>query len=87
MKAVRVTIRQIGNSQGIVIPKLILAQLGLDGEDGAEMTVEGDVLVLRRRAKIARAVWAEASQEIAEAGDDALVMGEFGNAADKDMTW
>jgi len=33
-------IRQIGNSQGIVIPKPLLAQIGL--EDEAEMTIKGD---------------------------------------------
>jgi len=40
MKATQVRIRQIGNSQGIVIPKPVLAQLGLDGEMEAEMTIE-----------------------------------------------
>jgi antitoxin MazE len=87
MKAMHVSIRQIGNSQGIVIPKPVLAQVGLDAEAGAEMTVEGDALVLRRPSLAARSGWAEAAREIAEAGDDALVMGEFGNAADADLAW
>jgi antitoxin MazE len=34
-----------------------------------------------------RTGWAEAARKIAEAGDDALVMGEFGNAADAGLTW
>ena len=38
MKSLTVTIRRIGNSQGIDIPKPLLAQVGLEGE--AEMTVE-----------------------------------------------
>ena len=87
MKAIHVSIRRIGNSQGIVIPKPVLAQLGLNGEVGAEMTIEGGALVLRRPASPARAGWAEAAKKIAEAGDDALVMGEFGNAADPELTW
>jgi antitoxin MazE len=82
-----VSIRQIGNSHGVVIPKPVLTQLGLDGEAGAEMTVEGDALVLRRTASPARAGWADAAKRIAEAGDDGLVMGEFGNAADADLAW
>ena len=82
-----VSIRQIGNSQGVVIPKPVLTQLGLNGGTGAEMTVEGDGLVLRRAASPARAGWAEAAKRIAEAGDDELVMGEFGNAADADLAW
>ncbi len=87
MKAVHVSIRQIGNSQGVVIPKPILAQLGLNSECGAEMTVEHGALVLRRPANPARTGWADAARKIAAAGDDALVMGEFGNAADSDLVW
>ena len=85
MRAIPVSIRHIGNSQGIVIPKPILAQLGLNGE--AEMTVEGGALVLRPPSRLARTGWAEAAKKIAEAGDDSLVLGEFGNEADKDLTW
>lgn len=87
MKSMHVTIRQIGNSQGVVIPKPILAQLGLNGDAGAEMTIEGDALVLRRPAQPVRTGWAEASRKIAEAGDDSLVMGEFGNALDTELVW
>ena len=88
MKAVHVTIRQIGNSQGVVIPKPILAQLGLTREVGADITIEGDALVLRKAsAGRPRAGWAEAAQQIAEAGDDHLVMGQFRNAADAELSW
>lgn len=87
MKTIHVGIRRIGNSQGVVIPKPILAQLGLNGDDGAEMTIAGDALVLRRPASPARKGWAEAAKKIAEAGDDELVMGEFGNAAGRDLVW
>ncbi len=55
-------IRQIGNSQGVVIPKPVLAQRGLDGEMEAEMTIEGGGLVLRRLANPARAGRAEAAR-------------------------
>jgi antitoxin MazE len=87
MKSLHMSIRQIGNSQGVVIPKPILEQLGLNSEAGAEMTIEGNALVLRRPASPVRAGWAEAARKIAEAGDDAPVMGEFGNAADTDLVW
>src|ERR1700686_5328656 len=39
MRAVHVSIRRIGNSQGVVIPKPLLAQLGLDAEAGGGMTI------------------------------------------------
>ena len=81
-----VTIRQIGNSQGVVIPKPLLAQLGLEG-GVAEMSIEGGALVLRKPAEPARTGWAAAAQKIAQQGDDALVMGTFGNEADADLVW
>jgi antitoxin MazE len=85
MKPLTVAIRQIGNSQGIVIPKPLLTQLGLEGE--AEMTVEDGALVLRKPALPARAGWAVAAQRIVQAGDDSLVLGDFANEDDKDIAW
>jgi antitoxin MazE len=61
--------------------------VGLDGESGAEMTVKDGALVLRKLANPPRAEWAEAAQKIAQVGDDALVLGEFGNQADAKLTW
>jgi len=85
MKPVHTTIRQIGNSQGIVIPKPLLIQVGFGGE--AEMTVENGALVLRKPAQAARAGWAAAAKKIAEQRDDALVMGEFSNEDDQELAW
>ena len=79
------TIRRIGNSQGVLIPKPLLQQIGL--EDQAEMRVEGDALVLRRPKSAPRAGWAEASRKIAAVGDDALVLPEFSNEGDADLKW
>lgn len=87
MNPMHVSIRHIGNSQGVVIPKPVLAQLGLDTEEGAEMTIEGGALVLRRPERAVRTGWAEAARKIAEAGDDALAMGELGNPADAELVW
>jgi antitoxin MazE len=81
----KTTIRRMGNSQGILIPKPILAQLGLEHE--VEMEIEGDALVIRRPRKKVREGWAQASKSLAAAGDDGLLMGEFGNADDAEWTW
>jgi antitoxin MazE len=81
----KTTIRKMGNSHGVLIPKPILAQLGL--EDEVDMQIEGNTLVLRRPQKRAREGWAEASRSIAAAGDDRLVMGEFPNADDVGFVW
>ena len=43
--------------------------------------------MLHRLASPARKGWAKAAEKIAEAGDDALILGEFGNAADTELAW
>lgn len=82
-----VTIRPIGNSKGVVLPKPVLAQAGLEDATDAEMTVENGVILLRKPAQPARAGWAEAAKRIAAEGGDRLVMGEFGNEADTELEW
>ena len=85
MKALPVIVRRIGNSLGVVIPKPVLAQVGLTGE--AEMTVERGAIVLRKPRKAARSGWGEAAQSIAKLSEDELLMGEFANAADAELEW
>lgn len=80
-----VTIRRLGNSHGILIPKPVLKQVGLS--DHVEMQVEGNTLVLRKPAAHPRAGWAEASKKIAALGDDALVWPEFANEEDENLKW
>jgi antitoxin MazE len=75
----------MGNSQGILIPKPLLQQVGLS--DQAELRVEGDALVLRRPRAEPRAGWAEASRELAASGDDSLVLPDFANEADAEWNW
>ena len=81
----KAAIRKLGNSQGVIIPKPILAQVGL--EDEVDMVVEKDRIVLRRPERKVREGWAAASQEIANAGDDALVWPEFANEGDAELQW
>lgn len=81
----KIAIRRMGNSQGVIIPKPLLAQVGL--EDEAEIAVEKNCIVLRRPRDKAREGWSEASRRIAAAGEDRLVWPEFGNEADADLEW
>jgi antitoxin MazE len=78
-------IRRVGNSRGIIIPKLMLKEAGL--EDKAEIALERGAIVLRKPRRNPRQGWAEASRRIAEAGDDKLVWPEFGNRDDGDLQW
>jgi len=80
-----VSIRPFGNSRGIVIPKPMLAQLGL--VDQADLTIEDGALVIRKPAPPARAAWAEAAKAVALAKDDELLLGDFANEGDQDLAW
>lgn len=75
----------MGNSQGVLIPKPLLAQVGLEVE--AEMSVENDAIIIRKLRPAPRADWAAAAQRIAAAQNDTLVWPEFGNEADNDLQW
>jgi antitoxin MazE len=81
----KTTIRKMGNSRGVIIPKPLLAEAGL--EDEAEIVIEDGAIVLRRPQRKTRDGWAEASRAITTAGDDALVWPEFGNQEDAELEW
>ena len=83
----QVTIRSIGNSKGVVLPKPLLAQAGLGEDDAAEMTVEDGAIVLRKVSRPVRAGWANAAKSLASKGGDTLLLGEFSNDVDKDLAW
>jgi antitoxin MazE len=70
----RARLVQIGNSQGIRIPKPILEQVGLAGE--VELTVQNGSLVVAP-VHAARAGWETAFRAMAARGDDALIDGDL----------
>lgn len=82
-----VTIRTIGNSKGVVLPKPLLAQAGLEDQATANIVVENGSIVLSKPAKAVRAGWGEAAAAVAAQGDDALLMGDFGNVEDAELAW
>ena len=82
---VKVAIRRIGNSQGVVLPKPVLAQAGLEKE--AELSVEDGRIVLRKPVAAVRTGWADAARKLATKDDDALVLGEFANEGDAVGEW
>jgi len=83
----QVTIRPLGNDKVAVLPEFLLAQVGLHTEPTANASIQGDAIVLRRQAPPVRQGWREAAQAIAQAGDDALLMGEFANTGDQELDW
>jgi antitoxin MazE len=81
----RSALRRVGNSQGVIIPKPILAQVGLERD--VEIAVENDAIVIRKPQGHVREGWADASRAIAAAGQDALIWPELSNDADDELTW
>lgn len=83
----RITIREIGKSKGVVLPKRLLAQAGLDGQSTADVAVKNGAIVLRNPAKAPRAGWTEAAVAVAAQHGDELLIGEFGNVGDAELAW
>lgn len=83
----RAALRKLGNSSGVIIPKSLLAEVGIGAGDTVDMTLEEGCIVLAPIRRRPREGWAEAAKMIAEAGDDALIWPEFGNADDETLEW
>lgn len=81
----QVAIRPIGNSKGVVIPKTILEQSGI--EQMVEMTVDGERIILAKPKNIVRENWASDAQKIAQMGEGALELWDFSNEEDGDWVW
>ena len=80
-----VAIRKMGNSQGILIPKPILAQMGLEGS--ADLQVRNGVIEIRPLHRNPREGWADDARRLADHRDDTLVWPEFANAGDDELVW
>jgi len=66
----KASIIQIGNSQGLRIPKPILKQCGLSGE--VELEVHDNELVIKPTTQ-SRKNWGQAFKAMARNGDDKLI--------------
>ena len=81
-----VKILKIGNAQAVLIPKPILAQLGLGGS--ADLQVRDGVIEIRALRRSLREGWADDARRLAAAGDDdAPVWPELGNLGDDELVW
>ena len=81
----QVAIRAIGNSKGVVIPKIILEQSGI--QELVEMSVDGEKIILSKPKNTVRENWSQDAQSLAKAGEDKLVLGDFTNEEDGDWVW
>ena len=82
----RTKIIQVGNSQGICIPRFLLEQTGLEGN--VELAIRGNAIMIQPLVE-PRSGWEEAFIEMAAQGDAALLTdGMEGIAWDQEeWTW
>lgn len=80
-----VAVRKMGNSQGVLIPKPILAQVGLEGT--ADLQVRDGVIEIRAVRRNPREGWADDARRLAGAEGDAPVWPELTNADDALLSW
>lgn len=71
---------QIGNSQGIRIPKVLLEDSRITGEVDLELHPDG---ILIRNAQKPRSGWDDAFKLMAENEDDEMIDGETSTAFEK----
>ena len=83
----RASVRRMGNSAGIILPKLVLAELGVKAGDDLSLILEKGRVILTPANAHPRAGWADAAAEIAASGGDDVVWPEFGNAGDDALAW
>ena len=81
----KTTIRRIGNSKGVILPKPLISQLNLDLE--VELTIEQDAIVIRKLRRRARQGWGAAAKLLAGQREHQLVWPEFSNKADATLKW
>ncbi|MEO5806218.1 AbrB/MazE/SpoVT family DNA-binding domain-containing protein [Devosia sp.] len=82
------TLKKFGNSSGVIIPKPLLSELGVQAGDQLNISVIDGRLVIEQVAKKhPREGWAEAAKLIAEAGDDEFVWEDFVEDADDEWVW
>jgi antitoxin MazE len=80
-----VAIRKMGNSQGVLIPKPLLAQLGLQGT--ADLQVRDGVIEIRPVRRNPREGWEQDAQRVAADGADTLVWPELANEGAAELVW
>ncbi len=83
----RVILRKMGNSSGVIIPKPFLAEIGAQTGGDVEMSVEDGRIVIASAQHRPREGWRDASLKIAANGADELIWPEFGNVDDETLAW
>ena len=81
-----IKVRKIGNSVGILLPKVIMEQCAI--KDEVSLEVKENSIIIQPVKKKPRQGWEEAFLKAGSLNDKELLMGEFSNSFDKEeWTW
>ena len=83
----RAAIRKLGNSSGIIIPKSMLAEIGVGPGDTVDLSLENGRIAITPVKRRPREGWAAAFAEIGELGDEDLAWLQFANEGDGELQW
>ena len=81
----KITIRRLGNSKGVILPKPLISQLNLGSE--LDLDVEGDKIVLRKPRRKVRIGWAEASKKLSGQRGAESLWPFLSNRGDDQLKW
>ena len=83
----RAAIRKLGNSSGVIIPKSMLAEIGLVAGAAVDLSLEDGRIAITPVKRRPREGWAEAFAGIGELGEEDLDWLGFGNEGDDELQW
>lgn len=82
----KVKVRKIGNSVGIILSKAIVDQCGI--KDEVTLEVKGDAIIIQPVTTHPREGWEEQFLKAGSLEDNEMLMGDLGNSFDEDeWTW
>ena len=81
------SIRRMGNSAAILLPKPVMAHLQVAAGDTLEMDLQEGRIVLSPASRHPREGWAEAAQALAQVGDSGSEWPQIDLSDDSDWTW
>lgn len=81
----KANIINIGNSQGIILPAMLLKKLNLSFKSTVQVEIDNGAIIIKPDP---RQGWAEAAQQMNAAGDDELLLGDLPTDFEKEeWTW
>jgi antitoxin MazE len=85
----RVAIRKLGDSSGVIIPKSMLTELGIAAGDAVDLSLEDGRIAVTPIKRRPREGWAEAFDKIAPIPltDEERAWMAFGNEGDDELKW